>query len=431
MRLFLATLKLYYSAALKHEIIFIFLVPPPTNVVITSNNFNTSLQWDYRNVSVDPLFTVEITCYSGGTKYVVDTCENISLRYCDLTHKISTKCAKHFWAKVKAVLGLNESSYIVSERYDVFEKGHIGPPKLRLSLENDGILVVIDDPLTPYFEENNQLSVRENISDFSYNVLMWPRGNNRTTWAFRVTNELCGKRSCNKSLPVQIPDIEYCVSAQGISEEELITGEESNESCITPSKHSLDLTGPIIAGIIATVVIAVILAISIVYLCSKRPNVKLPKSLATVVRSIKPSEIKPESKCNVSIYKPVKPQCEDEDLTEHTDPIEELKPTDLNCWDKDVNTDDSQRASSKAGDIGLQDGTVVEIPESEHSLEANDNYSKSVSGQEEPCDLLPSLDLPRADARQPTNIGICRNISGYDKPHWRDSNPDGEAALVV
>lgn len=143
-----------------------------------------------------------------------------------------------------------------------------------------------------------------------------------------------------------------------------------------------------------------------------------------MVRSIKPSEMKPESQCNVSIYKPVKPQ--DEDLIENTDLIEERKPTDLSLCGKEVNTDDSP--SSKAGDVGLQNGTVVEIPESEHSLEANDNYSKSVSGQEEPCDML---DLPRADVRQPTNKGICKNISGYDKPHWRDSNTDGEAALVV
>lgn len=150
-----------------------------------------------------------------------------------------------------------------------------------------------------------------------------------------------------------------------------------------------------------------------------------------MVRTIKPSEIKSESQYNVSIYKPVMPKYEDEDLIEYIDPIEELETTDLTDCGKEVNTGDSKRSSSKTGEMSVQNGTAVEIPESEHSLEANDNYSKSVNGQEEPCNMLPSLDLPSADARQPTNIGRCTVPSGYDKPHWGNPNSEGEAALVV
>ncbi|XP_066471066.1 interferon gamma receptor 1 isoform X2 [Tiliqua scincoides] len=407
-------------------------VPPPTNVIIQSYNFNTSLFWDYTSASLEPLFTVRIDCYMGDTKYVVDTCVNISQRYCDLTYKIPSTCTRMFWAYVKAVAGSHGSSYARSGLYELFHHGRIGPPKLHLSLQNAEINVLIEDPLTPYFEDNYPLSVRQNITDLSYLVYMRPNGSSERPEPFEAKEEACGKRSCTISLTVQTPDVVYCISAQGNSEEEIETVfEESKESCIIPwVKHSLDLRGPIIGGSLAAAVLAVILTIVAVCICLKNPNVKLPKSLATVVRSIKPSEIQPESKCKVSIYKPMMPKYEDESLIEHTDPIEELQTTDLtDCGE--VNTGDSKRPSSIAGERSIQDGTAVEIPESEHSLEVNDNYSKSVSGQEEPCNMLPSLDVPPADVRQPTNIGRCRNISGYDKPHWRDSNSDGEAALIV
>ncbi|XP_053144857.1 interferon gamma receptor 1 isoform X2 [Hemicordylus capensis] len=401
-------------------------VPLPTNITIDSYNFNVSVRWNYNSVSPKPLFTVEIKCYGKESdNYIeVDTCVNISQQYCDLTHKISKEC-ESFWIRVKALVGLHESEH-ESESFDVTRRGRIGPPKLNLFLVDNEIRVSIEDPLTPY-NTTFPLSVRENFSDWSYKVFLWESESPKEREEHHA--ETCEMHTCSIDLQVRSLNGGYCISAQGISEDSLVVGEESKESCVVlPSKHTLGLTVTIIVGCIAVVVVTAIL--TILFLCLKKKNIMLPKSLVTVVRNLNhlnSFEPKPEYNSVISVYKPVSPECEDGKSVEQIDPLGEVNAIDCS---EEEDTGDFKGTSSKEEMLSIQEGTIVDIPESEQSLEANVNYSKSVSGQEEMCNILPELDRSRAGVQQPTDLR-CFKVSGYDKPHWPGSDSGAEESLVA
>ncbi|XP_062980688.1 interferon gamma receptor 1 isoform X2 [Elgaria multicarinata webbii] len=398
-------------------------VPQPVNVTVDSYNFNTSVRWDYPNIASKPLFIVEVLCYGG--KIEINTCVNISQRYCDLTHKVE-KCSQ-FWVKVKALVGLHESKYGKSKGgFDIYRNGRIGPPKLNVTVNGHEIRVDFEHPLTPYYQKESPLSVTANFTDFSYKVFLSERGSPNKPLEFE-TDEC--QMKCPINLHIRFWNTSYCVSAAGLSRSYLVTGEKSEQYCIdVPLQSSLDITMPIIGSIVGLVVLAVILAI-LYKVLQKRKN-KLPEFLSAVVRNPFSSfDAKPEGKYNVitSINKAESPECEE---NKFMDPITQVNTTDLNGCVKELHADDSQGILSKAGELSNQKAMIVEISESEQNLEDNLNYSKSVRGQEEMCNNLPNLDLPRADMQQPTVLGSCIKESGYDKPHWKSSD-SGEELLIT
>ncbi|XP_061479941.1 interferon gamma receptor 1 [Rhineura floridana] len=401
-------------------------VPPPTNIVIDSYNFNSSVQWDYESKSSKTLFVVKILCYGAPTAVEVSNCVNITKHYCDLTHKIDNRCHS-FWILVKALSGLNESKYIHSENFHVTRHGRIGPPKLNLSIEDQEIKVDIKHPLTPYHGRKSPLNVRANFTDFAYKVFLWKSGSPEKRELY-MTDEECLSRTCTISLHIPSWNTSYCVSAQGFSDENSIEGEESKESCIgLPSKHSIDLTVSITLGVVGFVILVVILAGICIWLSKKKRDIKLPKSLAAVVRNMNPvcSDSKPEgSVITSSSITPILSECEDEKLI---DPIGEVKILDLGDSGKKADADNSQGALSNEGEVSLQEGIIVEISEGEQSSEENDNYFKSLSGQEEMCNSNPNLDLPGADMQQSTLLESCKIMSGYDRHRWLP--PDVEESL--
>nr|XP_056708487.1 interferon gamma receptor 1 [Euleptes europaea] len=386
-------------------------VPQPTNVKIKTYNFKTSLHWNYQDMSPEPLFTVQICCYGSCTYTEVSSCVNISQHYCDLTHKIHNQC-NQLWARVKVLAGSHESKYAESAMFQSFRHAKIGPPKFNLSIEDDELVVAIKHPLTPYRGEY-PLSVRENLTDFSYKVFFWKQASQQKDEPLEA--EDCDMYMCFAYLHVPL-GFTYCVSVQGISEDYSVIGEKSNASCILlPSKHPLDVAGAVIGGV---VVLVAVLMVAILLACrwAERRNIPLPKSLISVVRSIKPVnsfETKTEGKYAAISSLTYKPVCEDGKPME---PIEHL--TEVQTSDLEV-----------SGKIGTESQTVQEASagercESKQSHEASDTY-KSVSGQEEMCNSLPNEDVPRADVQQPTDLGACRKVSGYDKPHWMLSDAGG------
>lgn len=120
------------------------------------------------------------------------------------------------------------------------------------------------------------------------------------------------------------------------------------------------------------------------------------------------------------------PECEDENTVEHIDFITKDKTVDLNNSGKVV-ADGSEDTSSGAVEMNIEEGVVVEVSGGKQDPE--DNYSKSVSGQEEMCNNLSTLNLPCADVQQPRVAKSSRNIGGYDKPHWQDTQPGAESLV--
>ncbi|NXD78301.1 INGR1 protein, partial [Halcyon senegalensis] len=120
-------------------------VPVPTQIVITSENFNTVLHWQYPPMSETPHFIVEIQPYKLGHYKIVSTCVNISAHFCDLSKEICGPFGSH-WIRVKAVTGSGQSEYVATNEFILRKHGNVGPPKLSLSRHGDKIMVDIYHP---------------------------------------------------------------------------------------------------------------------------------------------------------------------------------------------------------------------------------------------------------------------------------------------
>ncbi|NXG55867.1 INGR1 protein, partial [Hemiprocne comata] len=120
-------------------------VPPPQKVVVVSENFRTSLHWQYPPMSETPHFIVKIKPYNSGSYQIVLTCVNISENFCDLSREIHDPFDSH-WLKVKAVIGPQQSEYVETKEFILQRHGKIGPPKVNLSRHSDKIMVDIYHP---------------------------------------------------------------------------------------------------------------------------------------------------------------------------------------------------------------------------------------------------------------------------------------------
>ncbi|XP_042301578.1 interferon gamma receptor 1-like [Sceloporus undulatus] len=414
-------------------IIFFFVsVPQPTNVIIESFNFNTSVQWDYKSLSSEPLFVVELLCYgfSSGVYLEFSSCVNISQHYCDLTHKVE-QCVS-FWVRVKALAGPQESEYTESQQFNIYRNGQIGPPKLNLYVLGHGIQVDIEHPLTPY-RKKRTLSIKANFTDFTYKVSFWKKGNQEEHQEFET--ERCNHKNCTINFHIPLWDTSYCVSAHGISEDYSVKGEESKESCIDVlSKHQSDLTVPIILGIIGLFVLMVIL--TIIFICMKKKNIKLPKSLAAVVRN-QVNNIDTNSEPRIFSFitsssdKQVLSECDDKKSLEQVYFMSEVNTTDFSNCGTEVDPYGSQGALSKTGEESIMESMpesmIVGIPEGEQNSADNGNYFKSVSDPEEMDNTFENVDFAKANLQPPM---CCRNISGYDKPHWKDSVSEVDSLIT-
>ncbi|KAM3856667.1 interferon gamma receptor 1 [Vipera latastei] len=379
-------------------------VPSPKNVTVKLYNNNISVYWDNGSPSLEPLFTVQMKCYSTAVYKEIDTCINIKQHYCDLTNK--TDNCETFWVGVKALSGQHQSEY-VEKKFDVLRDGQIGPPKFNLSIDGQDIVVDIEPPLFPYGNL---------IERFTYKLFIWEKGHPEERQEV-VSDDWYLEPS--STLPLSVPlDTSYCISAQVFSSALTKVGEESEEKCISPTPTSrLGFTLTLCFGIIALVTLVIILAVVFIKLQERR--IKLPKSLVTVVRNqVSNTEYKPECKYDIITSTSYKPMvtCEDEKPVEKSDVTEKVKIVDAN-YSKEVDIDGSQGIQSARS---VQEDMAVEISENEQIYEDNvTDYSKSITGQDA-CPDLQNLDLPRADVQKPTVLRCSIKPSGYDKPHWVD-----------
>ncbi|NXN96354.1 INGR1 protein, partial [Rhinopomastus cyanomelas] len=120
-------------------------VPSPMQITVTSQNFKTSLHWNYPPVYETPGFIVEIKPYDRGRYENVANCVNISAHFCDVSSEIREPSLSH-WFRVKAVVGSRQSEYVESDEFILQKHGKIGPPKLNLSRGDDKIVVDIYHP---------------------------------------------------------------------------------------------------------------------------------------------------------------------------------------------------------------------------------------------------------------------------------------------
>ncbi|XP_071662599.1 interferon gamma receptor 1 isoform X2 [Patagioenas fasciata] len=385
--------------------------------VVTSENFKTVLHWQYPSMSETPHFIVEIKPYNPGRYEIVSTCVNISTHSCDLSREIDKPLESH-WFRVKAVVGSQQSEYVETDEFILRKHGKIGPPKLSLSREGNKIVVNIYHPAFPSVELLPWIT--EIYSDLTYSVT-FRDSENKSKQEFREVT--CTMYKCNLSISVPTEGSTYCVSAKGTLEDYVMFGAPSEDTCIhVPLKQTQSTTDIfVLCGVILGVII--ILIVSLIYGCKnlRKNNIKLPKSLVTVIRNLNTdtivdsrSEARYTSVISFMSGQSALP-LNGEVTSLEVEPEDETLSPDSSC--EAASSVPPPESPAKTEEVFVQEGTE-EIPsDDEQNHKVKETYVISDSGQMDTSSNSSGVDVSATEIHQTIIPSSCPKFSGYDKPH--------------
>ncbi|KAM6083984.1 LOW QUALITY PROTEIN: interferon gamma receptor 1 [Theristicus caerulescens] len=403
-------------------------VPSPTQIVVTSENFKTILHWQYPPMPETPHFVVEIKPYNLGYYKIVSTCVNISAHFCDLSGEIRELFTSH-WLRVKAVVASQQSEYIETEEFILQKHGKIGPPKLNLSRHGDKIMVDIYHPAFPSVELFPW--IRDIYSEINYLVTFWDN-KNQSEEVF--SDENCTLYKCSLNIPFPAEGSKYCVSAKGSLYDNLMIGAPSEESCIhVPLKPALskwilklfcsNFLGSQDLIILGGVILSVSLILTVCCGCKKlrKKNIKLPKSLVSVIRNLNTDSIL-ESRSEaryVSVITITPSQSglsvDDEVTSLEVEPKEETVSPENSS--EGASSVPSPEAPAKTEEVSVQESTEEVSSDGEQSRKVKESYFISDSSQIDVCSNSSGPEVPATEIQQTVIPSNCVKFSGYDKPH--------------
>ncbi|XP_059839065.1 uncharacterized protein LOC132401164 isoform X1 [Hypanus sabinus] len=291
-------------------------ISTPVNLTVKSHDFHTVLKWDVRNSSERTRFNVEFREYV--TAEWKPVCVNVWTRYCDLSNVFiaSEDQVGGYYARVKAVTGLQESKFAYTNRFTFAQNASLGAPIVWLRADGSQLTVEVKYP--PLNSTSNS-GLQESLS---YHVYC-RRPNQTDPICLALTPE-------NPLHQEEFVEGTVCVSAEVEISAIHLTGKKSNETCLSMSQRSYSdsaiLTWPYpqkcdyydqndddeedyedddytrkdddgkvkdpedtvaAAAAISTVVIVLLLIFIFVgiYLCKSKKKLVLPKSLVQVIVS--------------------------------------------------------------------------------------------------------------------------------------------------
>ncbi|NWQ95832.1 INGR1 protein, partial [Burhinus bistriatus] len=232
----------------------------------------------------------------------------------------------------------------------------------------------------------------------------------------------CTMYKCRLNIPVPAEGSTYCVSAKGSFYRDLMVGAASEESCIhVPLKQTLSTQYIIIPCV---VILSLSLMLTVCCGCKKlrKENIKLPKSLVSVIRNLNADSIlesKSEAKyISVISFMPGQsalPVNNDEVTSLEVEPQEET----VTCENS------SERASSvpppeapaKAEEVSVQESTQEVSSGNEQNHKVKESYFISNSSQIDICSNSSGPEVSDTEIQQTVIPRSCLKFSGYDKPH--------------
>ncbi|XP_054674870.1 interferon gamma receptor 1 isoform X2 [Grus americana] len=390
-------------------------VPSPAQIVVTSNNFKSILHWQYPPMSETPHFIVEIKPYNLGYYKIISSCVNTSAHFCDFSSEISEPLTSH-WLRVKAVVGSQQSEYVETNEFILQKHGKIGPPTLNLSRHGDKIVVDIYHPAFPSAELLPQISGI--YSEPMYLVTFWDR-KNQSKEEFAEDN--CTMYKCSLNIPVPAEGSTYCVSAKGSFYGDLMISAPSDEICIhVPLKQTLSMQDIIIVcGVILS--LSVILTVCCGCRKLRKNNIKLPKSLVSVIRNLNTDSIleaKSEAKyISVISFVPgqsVLPVNEGVTLLKAEPKEETVSPQNSSEAASSV---PPPEAPAEAEEVSVQENTEEVSSDDEQNHKVKESYFISNSSQMDICSNSSGPEVSATEIQETVIPSSCLKFSGYDKPH--------------
>ncbi|NXX81944.1 INGR1 protein, partial [Urocolius indicus] len=226
----------------------------------------------------------------------------------------------------------------------------------------------------------------------------------------------CTMYKCSFVILIPAEGSTYCVSVKGKLYNGLMALAPSEESCIhVHLKQTLSITYVII---VCSVILSLSLILTTYFCCKrlKRRNIKLPKSLVSVIRNLN-SDIIPESKYESVIS--IMP-CQSAlsvmggETRVEVEPEEETVTPD-NSSEKASSVPPSE-APAKAKEVSVQESTEEASSDDEQNHKVKESYFTS-SSQMDVCSNSSGPEVSASGIQQAVMPSSSVKFSGYDKPH--------------
>ncbi|NXV87317.1 INGR1 protein, partial [Calonectris borealis] len=231
----------------------------------------------------------------------------------------------------------------------------------------------------------------------------------------------CTLYKCSLNIPVPAEGSTYCVSAKGSFYSDLMISAPSEESCIrVPLKQTLSTQDIII---LCGVILSVSLILTVCCGCKKlrKKNIKLPKSLVSVIRNLNTDSIlesKSEAKY-VSIITIMPGQSalpgNDEVTSLEVEPKEETVSPENSS--EGASSVPPPEAPVKSEEVSVQESTEEVSSDDEQNHEVKESYFISDRRQMDICSNSSSPEVSATEIQQTVIPSSCLKFSGYDKPH--------------
>ncbi|NWQ77296.1 INGR1 protein, partial [Columbina picui] len=227
---------------------------------------------------------------------------------------------------------------------------------------------------------------------------------------------------CNLNISVPAEGSTYCVSAKGTLDVYVMVGAPSEESCIhVPLKQSTEEDTFILCGIILG--LSIILTVSLIYGCKKlrNNNIKLPKSLVTVIRNLNTDTIadsRSEAGCTsvISLMSGQSALPVNGEVTWlEVEPEDKTVSPDSSC--EGASSVPPRESPAKAEEVFVQEGTEEVSSDSEQNHKVKESYIISNSGQMDTSSNSSGAEVSATEIQQTVIPSSCPKFSGYDKPH--------------
>ncbi|XP_025061739.1 interleukin-10 receptor subunit alpha-like isoform X1 [Alligator sinensis] len=221
---------------------------PPHNVTLTSENFHIFLRWEPGHGSHSGN-QYEVESCSRSSKWTkVDTCWKNSTRSFWTCKLFFEDIHILYWARVRAVNGVNVSKWVISNELQPYRDTIVGPLKLMLWSQDQNLTVDISIPLTPYQRKNGSYkSVQKVLSKLRFVLRLYEEG----VFLLQVICKPKGKKT-QHTFQYLKPNTNYCIRAREEDSAKSKEAVQCTKTKLSPRNFLWDL---VVALIVFTVLL--------------------------------------------------------------------------------------------------------------------------------------------------------------------------------
>ncbi|XP_064174239.1 interleukin-22 receptor subunit alpha-2-like [Anguilla rostrata] len=148
----------------------------PQEVHFESLDYRNVLRWEHHGqVHGNPQYFVQYKIY--GEKHWTNAthCQGIRELHCDLSQEMS-ELREWYYARVQAVLHGAQSSWTLSPRFNSHWETSVSPPKVKMHVTEQGIMVQLRPPSSPYRRRNGSRIAVRKLQRLLYRVYLTHNG---------------------------------------------------------------------------------------------------------------------------------------------------------------------------------------------------------------------------------------------------------------